>query len=224
MWPIIFLALATAALIIWNFIKRLMSDTTASSRASKGDQSLSASVRTALASGMQRALPPTLGLTFLVLPSTSTRIFRAFDCETFEYDATSSLRYLHADLSLSCDSDEYVSTQATAMAVLALWPVGIPVLYAMLLWASRGAIRTGVPTSLSRATAFLWGEYRADVGLVFLWEPLEMCRKLTLTGWVLLFRGDAELARVIAALFVSITFFGLNLRFSPLRQCVVGIY
>eukprot|EP00966_Prymnesium_polylepis_P211862 4907058-Prymnesium_polylepis.1 len=44
-----------------------------------------------------------------------------------------------------------------------------------------------------------------------------MCRKLTLTGWVLQIRGDAEQARVIVALFVSITFFGLNLRFKPLR-------
>ena len=44
-----------------------------------------------------------------------------------------------------------------------------------------------------------------------------MCRKLTLTGWVLLIRGEAEQARVIVALFVSITFFGLNLRFRPLR-------
>jgi len=44
-----------------------------------------------------------------------------------------------------------------------------------------------------------------------------MCRKLTLTGWVLQIHGDAEQARVIVALFVSITFFGLNLRFQPLR-------
>ena len=47
------------------------------------------------------------------------------------------------------------------------------------------------------------------------WEPLEMCRKLTLTGWVLLIRGDAEQARVLVALFVSIIFYGLNLRFRP---------
>jgi hypothetical protein len=51
-----------------------------------------------------------------------------------------------------------------------------------------------------------------------LWEPLEICRKLTLTGWVLLIRGNAEQARLIVALFVSIIFLGLNLRFKPLRD------
>ena len=30
-----------------------------------------------------------------------------------------------------------------------------------------------------------------------------MCRKLTLTGWVLQIRGEAEQARVIVALFVD---------------------
>ena len=173
-------------------------------------------ISVALAAGLRRVLPLTLGLTFLVLPSTSTRIFRAFLCETFEYDEGVSQRYLYADLTLSCDSDEYESTKATALVMLAVWPVGVPMLYAVLLWASRKALSTGHPTSLSRATAFLSGDYEVAT---FWWEPLEMCRKLTLTGWVLLIRGNAEQARVIVALFVSISFFGLNLRFKPLRQC-----
>jgi hypothetical protein len=79
--------------------------------------------------GFDRVVPLTLGLTFLVLPSTSTRIFRAFLCETFEYDGHTSRRYLYADLTLSCNSDEYESTKATAFAMLAVWPVGVPILY-----------------------------------------------------------------------------------------------
>eukprot|EP00966_Prymnesium_polylepis_P119905 2770761-Prymnesium_polylepis.1 len=98
--------------------------------------------RAAVTAGLQRVLPPTLGLTFLVVPSTSTRIFRAFLCETFEYNEDTSRRYLYADLTLSCDSDEYNSTEATAAAMLFLWPVGVPLLYTVLLWASRDALRT----------------------------------------------------------------------------------
>ena len=48
-----------------------------------------------------------------------------------------------------------------------------------------------------------------------------MCRKLVLTGWVLVIREDAEQARVVIALFVSISFFGLNLRFKPLKRCAL---
>ena len=183
----------------------------------RGDQSIAASIRAALAAGVQRALPLTLGLTFLVLPSTSTRIFRAFLCETFEYDEGTSRHYLYADLTLSCDSDEYETTKATAFAMLALWPVGIPLLYVLLLWVSRVAIRRGDTTQLSLATRFLWADYEAEA---LWWEPLEMWRKLTVTGWVLLIQ-DAEQARVIVALFVSITFCVLNLRFRPLRRCAL---
>eukprot|EP00966_Prymnesium_polylepis_P300029 6933362-Prymnesium_polylepis.1 len=51
-----------------------------------------------------------------------------------------------------------------------------------------------------------------------------MCRKLTLTGWVLVVASeDAVQARVVMALFVSITFFGLNLRFKPLRRCAKSL-
>ena len=53
----------------------------------------------------------------------------------------------------------------------------------LLLWASRQAFVDGTKTPLSRATALLSGDY---VPTAFWWEPLEMCRKLTLTGWVLL--------------------------------------
>eukprot|EP00966_Prymnesium_polylepis_P049508 1146164-Prymnesium_polylepis.1 len=90
----------------------------------RGDRTLSAPrrVQSVLQAAMRRVLPPTLGLTFLVVPSTSTRIFRAFPCETFEYDQESLRRYLYADLTLSCDSDEYETTRVTAFAMLALWP------------------------------------------------------------------------------------------------------
>jgi hypothetical protein len=116
-----------------------------------------------------------VGLTFLVVPSTSARIFRAFLCEPFEYSENKVRRYLRASLTMSCDTEEYEATRRTAYAMLIVWPVGIP----LLLWASRDAVRTGVPTPLSRATAFLSGDSETEA---FWWEPLEMCRKLTLTG------------------------------------------
>ena len=44
-----------------------------------------------------------------------------------------------------------------------------------------------------------------------------MCRKLTLTGWVLLIRGDAEQARVLLALLFSIAFLALQLSVQPIK-------
>ena len=135
---------------------------------------------TVVAAGLRRVLPLALGVTFLVLPSTSTRIFRTFLCESIDYDDDGTTkRYLYADLTLSCSSDEYKATRNTAIAMLLVWPVATPLLYAGLIWASRGALRRGTPTELSSAIAFLSGDYSVSA---FWWEPLEMCRKLTLTG------------------------------------------
>ena len=83
----------------------------------------------------------------------------------------------------SCDTEEYVETRRTAFVMVALWPVGIIVLYGALLFMSREAIRSGRATALSHATTFLWADYKKHT---FWWEPLEMCRKLTLSTLLLL--------------------------------------
>jgi hypothetical protein len=119
-------------------------------------------------------------VTFTLVPSTSMRIFETFLCDSFEYDPSvnDTRRYLHHSLDLSCNSRDYEVTRNTALVTLGVWPIGVPLLYAMLLWLSRKAILSGAPTTLSRATAFLYGDYDE---FLFWWEPLEMCRKLILS-------------------------------------------
>jgi hypothetical protein len=118
--------------------------------------------KAAALAGLRRSVPPFLLLTFLLVPSSSTRIFKAFLCEPIEYssdgNSTVTRRYLHDSLDVDCDSDEYGAVQSVAVAFVCIWPVGIPLLYALLLWGNRAALRTGVPTPLSRATAFLYAE------------------------------------------------------------------
>ena len=83
-------------------------------------------------------------------------------------------------------------------------------------WGKQGS---GDETPLSRATAFLSADYEA---FAFWWEPLEMCRKLALTGWVLLIDEKSELARVLMALLVAIASLVLRLTLKPLRRCVAS--
>merc|ERR1712227_25674 len=78
----------------------------------------------------------------------------------------------------------------------------------------------GVPTRLTRATAFLSADY---VPSAFWWEPLEMCRKLVLTGWVLLIPAEFEQMRVLVAILVSIAFLAFRLSFKPLRRVEDGV-
>jgi hypothetical protein len=151
-------------------------------------------------------------------------------------------RYLLADLTLRCDSPKYESTRTTAIVMIIVWPVGIPLLYMVLLWSTRRAIRTHVPNPLSRATSFLWADYTTAA---FWWEPLEMCRKLALTvpppgvesrslhflaavrsacspgggraGFCSSKRKN-EQARVLVALLVSIAFLALHLSVRPFQR------
>jgi hypothetical protein len=120
-------------------------------------------IKASLRGGMEEVLPLILAVTFLLVPSTSTRIFKTFLCDRFAYDDSGQMRrFLHDDLRLSCDQYEYTLTRYTAQVALALWPIGVPVLYFLLLWASKDAILTGKSTKLSSATAFLWGDYQAS--------------------------------------------------------------
>ena len=173
----------------------------------------------AILRGLQRALPLVCLVTFVLVPSISTRIFETFICKGFEYDASGATRrYLSDDLDMSCDDDEYMATRSIAMLMAIIWPFGTPVIWAVLLWASRDAIRTNRKTHLSRATAFLSGDYTPEA---FWWEPVEMCRKLLLVGWVVLIDEEAVLARVLVALLVSMCFLVLHITLKPLKRCAV---
>eukprot|EP00966_Prymnesium_polylepis_P217902 5042788-Prymnesium_polylepis.1 len=131
-------------------------------------------IRSGVLAGLQKAVPLTLGLTFLLVPSVSTRVFRSFGDHEMR-------RYLFADLSLSCDSEEYDATRTTSLAMLVVWPVGTPLLYSALLWVSHSALRAGTSTPLrmSRATALFSPMISVEA---LWWEPVEMCRKLVLCG------------------------------------------
>eukprot|EP00966_Prymnesium_polylepis_P327372 7383253-Prymnesium_polylepis.1 len=94
----------------------------------------------AVKTGLQRVLPLMLTLTFVVVPSTSMRIFRTFHCEPIQYNSGEVRRYLKADLHLSCDSEEYSEARSAAFLFVGVWPIGIPVLYAVLLLATRRAL------------------------------------------------------------------------------------
>lgn len=149
-WPIGLLSGTAVLFVSYELIRDLF----------KGDPTLVAprGTRAAIIMGLERNLPLTLTLTFVLVPSTATRIFKTFLCVPFEYDATSTLRYLHDDLSLLCGSADYTSTWHVALSNLLMWPVGVPVMYGLLLFATRDALRSGTSTPLSRSTAFLWAE------------------------------------------------------------------
>jgi len=90
----------------------------------------------------QRGLFLTLILvaTYGVLPSVSTAIFGAFPCD--EMDTMES--YLIADCSIDCGTAAYTEYAVYSGLFIVIYPVGIPLMYAALLFAKRERIKQPV--------------------------------------------------------------------------------
>ena len=106
-------------------------------------------------------------------------------CDCFApLDGSTNICFLPADPSVLCPNG-YAGApeQPTAVLAVALYGVGVPVLYAALLFVSRKAIRDENPTPLSTALSFLhaslhpWALY---------WPLVEAARAILLTGFLAL--------------------------------------
>ena len=113
-----------------------------------------------------------------------------------------------------------------------MWPLGVPLLFAALLVASRrgtevggarrdaasppAAIQRDVRSAvLSRATGFLHAEYRPSL---YYWELWELTRKLLLSGFVFLIPHTHTLLRLLLAILISMAHVVLLLVAKPFRQ------
>ena len=116
-WPIAVIAIPAAGYVAMELARdyRNYDPNTVAPRAT----------RVAIKAGLERALPFMLIVTFVVVPSTGTRIFKTFLCDSFAIDETTSKLYLQEDLSLACDSPEYQDTKRVAIATLFVWPIGV---------------------------------------------------------------------------------------------------
>ena len=96
-------------------------------------------------------------------------------CQEFGFDDGPPIvtrSFLYADYAVECDLEEHKSLKRLASGLIVLWPVGWPVLFAALLFASRTTARWA--PELSRAVSFLHVEYKPTL---FYWELVEVMRK-----------------------------------------------
>ena len=162
----------------------------------------------------QLVLPFTLWLSFFVLSHVSSIAFQAFACDPFD---EGSISFLRADYTVVCYEDgritpEYRNIQQLATLAILLYPVGIPVGYATLLFMSR----RGRIWRLRGALQLLSKDYTKGA---YFWELAETSKKLLLTGFLalpILQPGTLEqllLALVISNAFLLVTFYA-----SPFKE------
>ena len=127
---------------------------------------LALAARKALRKGLIKAvalhsLEAAIFISFCVLPSVTRSLFLAFQCESFGFDdATSETKsYLTASLDIECTGPAHQPIIALAAGFIVVWPLAMPLLYAILLYCCRGPIQHHQPSPLSRAIRFLWSDY-----------------------------------------------------------------
>ena len=118
-------------------------------------------------------------------------------------DATGEAQYFLASaLSTRCSMGEYVNpiydkARATALGLLLVWPLGMPLVTILAMISTRRALLAKRGTFWTRALGFLHREYRAEC---YWWEVVEMGRRLLLTGFVFLVLPPAmETVRLLFA-------------------------
>ncbi|CAM9233149.1 unnamed protein product, partial [Laminaria digitata] len=173
-------------------------------------------------------------LTFLIFTSASTLVFKAFACDDAVGDGKS---YLRADYSISCDSNLHTFFKGYAMLMILVYPIGIPALYAAILWSKRellnprmhtavksesdatdGAATTadsadgvGVRSCASNADTRCTALYSSAGPELFYYEVLECGRRVLLTGLLILISPNSPTQVAVACVFAFVTLLGFEL-------------
>ncbi|CAM9398277.1 unnamed protein product, partial [Ascophyllum nodosum] len=139
-------------------------------------------------------------VTFLVYSSVSSVVFQMFAC-----DALDEKLYLRADYRLECDSPKHRALQVYAGLMIFLYPVGIPSLYACVLFSNRHVLRdtqSRMEPSVVRSMSDLWKPYKPQR---FYYEVIECGRRIMLTG-VIVFIYPNTAAQIAVTLAISVVF------------------
>lgn len=155
----------------------------------------------AIAKVNRKHVSAVLLVTFLVYSSVSSTVFRMFVCDDLEgHDS-----YLRADYRIQCDSAKHRALQIYAGIMVLLYPVGIPVLYGVLLHKSREVLRdeSGRRTNpRAKTISALWEPYTPKR---YYNEVVECCRRMLLTG-VVVFIYPNTAAQIAITLLMAFCF------------------
>ena len=133
-------------------------------------------------------------------------IFYAFVCED-NFEPSGTVSFLRADFSTDCNGEEYRHLILPwAIASLVLYPVGVNLMYGVVLFRNRVAIQKGGADDI----AFIHYAYAPHA---WFFEPVDSFRRISLTG--LLVWIDSDGVRVVAAMFLSFGWLALYYRFAP---------
>ncbi|CAN0534106.1 unnamed protein product, partial [Laminaria digitata] len=153
-------------------------------------------------------LTAVLVLLFLVYSSVSSAVFRMFACDSLHHGE----EYLRADYRILCTGAKHRALQVYAAIMIAVYPVGIPLLFVVLLYRHRDVLSDpGTNKAAAQSIASLWAPYRPSR---FYYEIVECARRIMLTGVVVFIYPD-DTAQIAITIISSFFFFVVSEVLSP---------
>ena len=165
------------------------------------------------------AMPLTMLILYFAFPQVTALAFRLFeDCTTFTDELGESRAFLISDrkhYAVPCPSDELKGAQSTAWAAIFLYPVGVILLSAWLLYCCRSTLLLEQEsTPYTRSISFLHAPFKPTY---FYFDLLELAKKLFLIGFASLIE-PGTLAQITVAVLASQLFLVLHLQSLPYRR------
>jgi hypothetical protein len=152
-----------------------------------------------------------LATTFLIYSTVSTAVFQTFACDVVDI-AAPNISYLRADYSIQCGTARHKAYKVYAAFMVIIYPVGIPALYAWLLWINKHKLNVMHESSVRmlsrhrdvslRPTRFLWKTYTPRM---YYWEVVECIRRLLLTGAIVFIAPGTSAQAAIACILAVIS-------------------
>ena len=151
---------------------------------------------------------------FFVLVPVSTTVLHFNKCITFYHEDGSEEEYLARDFRVDCQSQRYEDYGTYAVAMILVYPVGIPLHYATLLWSNREALQSGDAEAVERThLSFLVGSYTED----FYWFEVLECTRRILLGSIIGIVSASAAAAPVMGLLLSIAFLVVYTRCRPFK-------
>jgi hypothetical protein len=123
---------------------------------------------------------------------------------------------LEADMSLDCDGPLYLVYYAFAIICVFIYPLGVPAFFILLMWRERDQLHDAIN---QKKFGFLFADY---VAIYFLWEVVDLMRKLMLSGLLIFFRRGS-VAQLMVAMLIALMFLECQLRFMPFNDILANV-
>eukprot|EP00903_Cladosiphon_okamuranus_P018353 g16884.t2 len=141
-------------------------------------------------------------VTFLIYSSVSSTVFQTFACETLD----DGIEYLRADYTILCKDAKHKAFEVYAGIMFAVYPIGIPLLYSILLLQRRDVLASAdVDKTRAQSISSLWEPYRPER---FYYEVVECGRRIMLTG-VVVFISPSDAAQIAITMLLAFFFLAI---------------